>query len=119
MFRFIFNSLNEVKEYLEIPTSLVISSAIPIDHALKAEQKVIAICKARYAHTYLNPIGGVKLYNKNRFIAESVDLHFLKTDEFCYTQFGDGFIPWLSILDVMMFNSKEAITKMLTQYSLE
>lgn len=118
LFNFILNSLNQVKEYLEIRTSFLISSTIPIDHALKADKKVIAICKEINADMYVNPIGGVELYDKDRFMGEGIDLHFLKTDEFSYAQFGNGFIPWLSILDVMMFNSKEAITKILTQYSL-
>ena len=118
LFGFILNSLQLVRQSLEISTSLVTSSTIPIDHTLKAEQKVIAICKARNAYTYLNPIGGVELYDKDRFMGEGIDLHFLKPDEFSYAQFGNGFVPWLSIIDVMMFNSKEAITKMLTQYSL-
>jgi hypothetical protein len=118
LFNFIFNSLNQVKEYLEISTSLTASSTIPIDHALKAERKVIAICKARNADSYLNPIGGTKLYDKEQFMSEGIDLHFLETDELRYTQFGNGFIPWLSILDVMMFNSRNSIMKMLSQYSL-
>jgi hypothetical protein len=118
LFNFILNSLRHVKEYLGIQTLLLISSTIPIEHTLKAEQKVISICKERKAHTYVNPIGGVELYDKDRFMGEGIDLHFLKTDEFSYAQFGNDFIPWLSILDVMMFNPKEAIKKMLTQYSL-
>jgi len=118
LYYFILNSLIQVNAFLEIRTSLIISSTITIDHALKGDKKVIAICKARNAHTYLNPIGGVGLYDNDRFMGEGIGLHFLKPDELSYEQFGNGFIPWLSILDVMMFNSKEAITKMLTQYSL-
>ncbi|MFX1555854.1 MAG: WbqC family protein, partial [Promethearchaeota archaeon] len=29
------------------------------------------------------------------------------------------FIPWLSVIDVMMFNSKEDIYKFLNQYELK
>lgn len=118
LFNFILNSLNLVKEYLEIRTTFLISSTIPIDHTLKAEKKVIALCKARNAKTYLNPIGGLELYDKNDFKDQGLGLYFLKADEFSYAQFGDRFVPCLSILDVMMFNSKEAIAKMLMQYSL-
>jgi hypothetical protein len=118
LFNFILNSLSQVKEYLEIRTFLIVSSTIPIDHALKSERKVIAICKARNADSYLNPIGGTKLYDKEQFMSEGIDLHFLETDGLSYTQFGNGFIPWLSILDVMMFNSKKSIMKMLSQYNL-
>lgn len=118
LFNFILNSLNRVKEYLEIRTSLIVSSTIPIDHALKADKKLIALCKARNADQYVNPIGGIQLYIKDEFKNEGIDLNFLKANDFEYKQFNNEFVPWLSMIDVMMFNTKETITKMLTQYSL-
>lgn len=118
LFNFILNSLNQVKEYLDIQTSFIVSSTIPIDHALKADKKVQAICKARNADTYVNPIGGIQLYIKDEFKNEGIDLHFIKANDFDYKQSNNEFVPWLSIIDVMMFNSKETITKILTQYSL-
>jgi hypothetical protein len=35
-----------------------------------------------------------------------------------YVQFNHAFVPWLSILDVMMFNDLATIQNMLTQYDL-
>ena len=118
LFRFLHYSILKICEHLGITTEIRVSSDIAINHDLKNQDKVLALCEAVGANTYLNPIGGVELYDKYRFISEGIDLYFLKTDEFSYAQFGNGFIPWLSIVDVMMFNSEEAITKMLTQYSL-
>ncbi|HOA81203.1 MAG TPA: WbqC family protein, partial [Defluviitaleaceae bacterium] len=46
-------------------------------------------------------------------------LNFLKTDDIKYQQFGDEFIPNLSIIDVMMFNSREKIQELLEQYTLQ
>ena len=62
---------------------------------------------------YVNPIGGIQLYNNNEFKNEGIDLHFLKTHDFSYKQFDNEFVPCLSILDVMMFNSKEKIEEYL------
>ena len=118
LFKFILNSLVVIKQYLEIQTSFVISSTVPIDHALKADKKVIAICKARKADAYLNPIGGLQLYNREGFKAEDIDLHFIKSAECAYRQYNYDFVPWLSIIDVMMFNSKEQIQEHLRSYSL-
>jgi hypothetical protein len=118
LFKFIYNSLTILKEYLEIKTPFLISSTISIDHALKADKKVVAICKARKADLYLNPIGGIELYRRDDFKDEGIDLYFLKSDEVRYKQFNNEFVPWLSMIDVMMFNSKEEIMKMLAQYSL-
>ena len=116
LFNFILNSLNQIREHLEIQADLIVSSSIPVDHALKAEKKVIAICKARNANTYVNPIGGIQLYKKDEFKNQSINLHFLKANDFEYKQFNDEFVPWLSIIDVMMFNSEEKIKEYLNSY---
>lgn len=114
LFQFILNSINLVNEYLQIHTPLVVSSTIPIDHEQKAQQKVIALCKARNADDYINPIGGVNLYQKDDFQRAGVALYFLKSKEFIYKQFEPEFVPWLSIVDVLMFNSKDDIKKYMT-----
>ena len=116
LFNYIFNSLTQVKEYLDIKTPFIASSTIPIDNTLKAENKVIALCKARKADTYVNPIGGLQLYNKESFIKEGIDLHFLKAKDFEYPQYDNEFVPWLSIIDVMMFNSREKIQEYLNSF---
>lgn len=118
LFKFVLNSLNLIREYLEIRTSFLIASTISIDHELKAEEKVIEICKARKANMYLNPIGGIQLYRKDDFKDEGIDLHFLKTNDIRYKQFNNDFVPSLSIIDVMMFNSKDKIQEMLNNYEL-
>lgn len=120
LFQFIFNSLTIIKEYLEIKTTLVVSSTIPIDHQLKAEKKVIALCKARQADTYINPIGGVELYSKEEFKNEGLELQFLKANNITYPQFKNEFVPFLSIVDVMMFNTKEEVQQHLqSSYTIQ
>ncbi len=119
LFTFISHSLNMVNSYLDIKTPVVVSSTVPIDHSLKGEKKVIEICKARKADVYINPIGGVDLYDKAIFKQESIDLQFLKANDITYPQFKHDFVPFLSIIDVMMFNPKEIVQQHLdTSYSL-
>lgn len=113
LFKFTYNSLILLKEYLGIKTEFSISSDISIDHSLKSEKKVIEICKAKKADTYINPIGGLELYKKEEFKKEGIDIHFLKTTNVNYKQFDNNFVPMLSIIDVMMFNAMENITKMI------
>lgn len=116
LFKFILNSLEIIKEYLDISTPFIISSEISINHELKAERKIIGICKAKKASIYLNLSGGVRLYNKYDFLKDGIDLCFIKTNEVRYKQFKNDFIPFLSILDVMMFNSKEEINELLKSF---
>jgi hypothetical protein len=109
LFKFTLNSLTILKEFLSIKTTFSISSEIAIDHELKSERKVIEICKAKKATNYINPIGGLELYNKNEFKKEGINIRFLKTTNVNYKQFNNEFVPMLSIIDVMMFNTKEEI----------
>jgi hypothetical protein len=118
LFLFIYHSLLKIREYLEISTKFIVSSDVKIDHELRSKEKVLSICKARKADVYINPIGGVGLYDKEIFKRNGIDLFFIKTNEFNYSQLGNEFIPFLSIIDVMMFNSKEEIQKMLNLFSL-
>lgn len=118
MFEFIYNSLKQTVQFLEIETPIIISSEVSIDHSLKSQTKVIAFCKELGADIYINPIGGKSLYDFNSFNKEGIDLKFLQPDSIEYKQFGNDFVPWLSIVDVMMFNPVFKIRKYLNQYLL-
>lgn len=107
LFRFIHNSIVRTCEYLKIDTEIVISSNVSIDHSLKNHDKVLALCAAVGATTYVNAIGGVELYSKEDFSSRDIELKFIKSKPFEYKQFDNEFVPWLSIIDVMMFNSRE------------
>jgi WbqC-like protein family len=113
LFNFILNSIDGLKSFLGIKSSIIISSSIQIDHALKSGNKVIAISKARNATTYINSIGGLELYSRDIFHKEGIELKFLKTGNISYPQFQHDFVPGLSIIDVMMFNSNEKIKEYL------
>lgn len=113
LFDFILYSLKQIKEYLLIPTPLIISSTISIEEDLKGRDKVIAICKEKRANEYYNPIGGIELYMKSDFKKEGIDLYFLKATDCKYKQFDNEYVPWLSIIDVMMFNSQDEIKNLL------
>jgi hypothetical protein len=93
----------------------VVSSSVQIDQSLKNQDKVLALCKAVGATTYVNAIGGMELYSKETFKKKGIDLKFIKSRPFEYPQFGNEFVPWLSIIDVMMFNSKENIIACITE----
>ena len=118
LFDFIFNSVKEICRYLDIKTEIIVSSTLNADHSLKGQDKVIAICKELGATDYYNAIGGQELYNSDDFKKENINLHFLSSNPIEYKQFNNDFVPWLSILDVMMFNSVDEIKEMLNNYKL-
>jgi len=105
LFRFLHHSIVKTCEHLNIATEIRVSSGIAIDHNLKNQDKVLALCAAVGANAYVNAIGGMELYSKETFREKGIDLKFIRSKPFEYAQFGDAFVPWLSIIDVMMFNS--------------
>ena len=104
LFGYISNSISQICAALGITTPVIKSSTLAIDHQLKAQDKVIALCHALGAETYVNPIGGLELYDREVFSQQGIELRFLKPQPFEYSQFGAPFVPWLSIMDVLMFN---------------
>ncbi|NCA81752.1 MAG: hypothetical protein EOM72_03285 [Opitutae bacterium] len=119
LFGFLRHSLARVCEHLGIATEIRISSGIAIDPGLKGQDKVLALCEAEGADSYVNAIGGLELYSKDAFRARGVELKFIRPNPCEYPQFGEAFVPWLSIVDVMMFNPLEQIHLQLKKYELD
>lgn len=109
LFEFLYRSIVLVCQHIGITTEIKISSHIPIDHALKSQDKVLALCKAVSTDVYVNAIGGIDLYSKEEFQSHHIELKFIRSRPFEYWQFGNDFVPWLSIVDVLMFNSRERV----------
>ena len=118
LFKFIYDSIILINSYLDIKTPITISSTIDINHTLKSQDKVLSLCKAQNANVYINSIGGVELYDKETFKQNGIKLNFIKSNPIQYKQLNNEFISWLSIIDVMMFNSKEQIQEYLNEYTL-
>lgn len=117
---FIHNSFVMTLSYLDIKKTIVRSSTIVKDHQNKAQDKIIDICNQMQTQLYINPIGGKQLYQKEAFDRKGIELKFIDTlfGNIHYKQFDFEFIQGLSFLDVLMFNSKEDVKKLLEQYRL-
>jgi hypothetical protein len=109
LFNFLHHSIAKTCAHLGIITKIRASSDVAIDHDLKSQDKVLALCSSVGASTYINPIGGMTLYSKKTFQENGIDLKFIQSEPFNYAQFGGEFIPWLSILDVLMFQPVGAV----------
>ncbi len=107
LFAYLHHAIVQVCKHLGITTDILVSSTIDIDHSLQSQDKVLALCQATTAKTYVNPIGGMELYSKEIFHDKGIALKFIKSSLFEYKQFDVPFVPWLSVLDVLMFNSPD------------
>ncbi|WP_345975318.1 WbqC family protein [Sulfurimonas sp. HSL3-7] len=111
-------SIERIARYLEMDTKFIYLSDLQGKTALKAQERTIDICKRLGADQYINAIGGQKLYSKKVFKEHGIKLNFIKTESVQYKQFHNAFLPNMSIIDIMMFNSREEIKVMLQKYVL-
>lgn len=113
------NSIREIGAYLKITTPIVISSKLQLPAPTDHQDRVILTMKALGGATYINPIGGLDLYCSKYFSQKNLKLKFHRMHAFSYPQLKSSFVPNLSIIDVMMFNSVEGIGQHLKKFSLE
>ena len=116
--KFIGYSLEKISHFLEIDTVFIYSSEIQKNNDLKGQDKIIDINKILNSSKYINAIGGQNLYETKVFKKENLELNFLDTEIIEYKQFKNEFVPLLSIIDVIMFNSKDEIKGMLERFEL-
>jgi len=103
---------------LGIRTRFILSSELEKNNLLKGQEKVIEICKTLGATVYINSIGGQDLYSFEDFKNSGIILKFLRPIHTAYKQFTNENLPWLSIIDVIMFNEVEHIGRMLDRFDL-
>ena len=111
-------SIQEVCLYLGIQTNIIPTSSIYSNCELSGQDRIIDICRRENAEIYINAIGGVSLYSRDKFQQEGIRLSFIQMKPIAYQQNNEVFIPNLSIIDVMMFNSVDDIRLMLDNFEL-
>lgn len=114
----VYQSLVLVNGYLGIETELVRTSRMYDNAELKGQARILDICKKEGATRYINPIGGQELYKRDLFQEQGIQLNFIKSTLHPYPQFKNAFVPWLSILDVLMFNDLGSVRELLQDFEL-
>ncbi len=113
-------SISAVYSYLGMGFVHTTSSICsPSTKGMEKEDRLIAITKTLASNNYVNAIGGKELYSKQQFLNKGINLSFVKSNPVKYPQYSNSFIPWLSIIDIIMFCSKEQTIDFLSAYSLE
>jgi len=112
-----YKSLKLICNYLDITTPIKIWSEmnLEIEEVNAPDEWALNICKKINATTYINPIGGLSFFDTKKYLTSNIDIKFIKSKEILYNQFDNNFTPWLSIIDILMFNSKNNIKNMLEQ----
>lgn len=112
-------SIEEVCNYLGVDTKFKLSSIDFFEsRGLEKADRLIHITKQCGSSQYVNPQGGKLLYSEAYFNQNQVKLSFIENELVPYQQFDSSFVSGLSIIDVLMFNSKPTIKDMLNHYTL-
>lgn len=114
-------SLEGVCKYLGIDRRLDVFSEmeLTIDEVMAPDEWALNICKALGdVDEYWNPPGGQDFFDKSKYDDAGIKLVFQKPTLKEYDQKRQQFEPGLSIIDVMMFNSPEEISKMLDEFGV-
>lgn len=117
---FLFHSLQIICKHLEVEENLILSSSMPKDKTIVGgTPRIIDICKSLQAEMYVNASGGRELYRASDFLEQGIALRFMAMNSIEYDQGLMDFVPHLSIIDVLMFNGREATRELLQQYTLQ
>ncbi|ALS78736.1 MULTISPECIES: WbqC family protein [Planococcus] len=117
--KYLTNSIQEICKYLNIQTTILLSSDLKKNEVLKGQDKILEICELLSAKEYVNAYGGLSLYSSMDFESKGVKLKLIKTNDIAYPQKElANFVPNLSIIDVMMFNSPVKISAMLDDFTV-
>lgn len=115
-----YHSLKKICEYLGIRTPIKKWSEmnIEIDVVNAPDEWALNICKSLHANKYFNPIGGASFFNSKKYEKSGIELKFMETRATKYKQFTNEFVPFLSIIDVMMFCDIDNVNKMIDNCKL-
>lgn len=107
-----------ISEFIGIKSELIASSRHYGNSDLCGQSRVLDICKCEGASIYINAQGGQALYNSEIFCDAGIDLRFLVTRPMMYRQRVAGFLPHLSIIDVLMEIGPAQVRRYLDEYDL-
>lgn len=114
----IFNQghLQALSRRMDIQCEFVRSSEVDGDRSLRGQERVIDLCKRLGATQYINASGGVDLYDADAFAEAGIELGFIRSLPTSYAQLGAPHVPFLSIVDVLMFNDEARIRQLLGHF---
>ncbi|MCU1722456.1 WbqC family protein [Pseudomonas sp. 5P_5.1_Bac1] len=115
---FLSHQLHTLARFMGLQTRIVTSSAAYRNDDLAAQERILDICRQERATQYINAQGGRALYEPAAFAEQGIDLRFIAMRPLPYRQRGEGFTPYLSIVDALMEVGPDGIGSHLAAYDL-
>ena len=115
---YLVDTLRSLAAHFQLPCAIKLSSTLAKAADLRGQERILNVCRALRARSYVNAPGGRTLYAREAFAEQGIQLLFAEPRLPSYRQFGGDFVSGLSIIDVMMFNPPERIREMLLECEL-
>lgn len=112
-------SVMECYGYLGLQRIFSFSSDLDPRSSSTGPDRVVRLCRDRQASTYINAAGGRGLYDPAWFAESGLALGFIESRFPEYRQKATAFVPSLSIIDVLMWNTSHQVVAMLDQFSVD
>ncbi len=103
LFLYLENSIRMACQYLGITSKIIKTSELEIGADLRGQERVLRLCELLDAKQYVNPIGGLDLYDRASFKDRGIELKFIKSRLSPYPQGNFEFVSALSIVDQIAF----------------
>lgn len=99
--------LKAICELLGINTKFYLASELNIneEHIKVSDDWGLEIAQMFNCNEYINLIGGLKLYDKDKYLAHDVEIKFISNQLNDYNQNRENFVGSLSIIDILMYNN--------------
>ncbi len=113
-------SVQQVCDYIGLKRVFLKSSELPIESVEGRAERLMHITKFLDSYHYINAVNGQELYDKEYFNRSDIQLNFLSPILKPYHQ-GESslpFVPYLSILDLLMWEEKEDILSLISSYEI-
>lgn len=114
------NALIQVCDFLGIDHNIKRLSELDIEfkNIEKPDDWGLQLSKFYGANRYINAPGGQEIYCKEKYSRHGIELVFYTPEFLPYDQKQESFHAGLSIIDVLMFNSREEVDKMIDAYEV-
>lgn len=112
------HALQKINQYISLSCNIKVFSelGITIEDVYAPDEWALNICKSLGATEYVNPPGGIDLFNEEKYLENDIQLIFLQNNLSSYPQFSHEFQPGLSIIDVLMFNHPKEALRIISDY---
>ena len=114
-------TLIKVLDHLGLSRKFYIASQLlghETSQQLSGKDKIIRLVQSIRGTHYLNPLGGIGLYQEKDFKKKGLKISFVKPILPPYQQGNKKFNNRLSIIDVLMFNSRQEALALLEKYEI-